>query len=111
MFTILKYTNKKVKHFFMTSPNIKKVAKIARISITEDEAKKYQSNLDSIIPWFHDMLSTEVPDFINPVYSLIVNAEGSNYFNDEIKREDAPEEVLFNVPSKKQNLIVVPKVI
>ncbi len=95
----------------MTLINIKKVAKMARISITEDEAIKYQNNLNSIIPWFHDMLSTEVPEFIKPVYSLTVNTEGDSYFNDEIMQEHTKDEVLFNVPSKKQNLIIVPKVI
>ena len=95
----------------MDNINIKKVAKIARISITEEEALKYQSNLNNMIPWFHEMLATEIPDFIKPVYSLTVNTEGTNSFNDEVKRMDTQEEVLSNVPSKMQNLIIVPKVI
>ena len=95
----------------MDNINIKKIAKVAKISITEDEALKYQSNLNNMIPWFHEMLATEIPDFIKPMYSLTVNAEGINSFNDEVKRTDKQEDILSNVPSKMQNLIIVPKVI
>lgn len=115
MFNIIKHTNKKVKHFFMTLlkrlPDIKKVAKIARISITETEAIQYQDNLDSILPWFHAMLSTEITDEIKSVYSLTSLTEGVNQFNDEADKIDSTPDVMHNVPSGSQNLITVPKVI
>jgi aspartyl/glutamyl-tRNA(Asn/Gln) amidotransferase C subunit len=95
----------------MREVEISKVARVARIFLTESEALKYQSNLDTIIPWFRDMLSIEIPPNTIPVYSITANTEGENFFEDEPKKLDTMEEVLFNVPNKKENLILVPKVI
>lgn len=93
----------------MKTADIFKVAKVARIKISQDEAERYQKKLDSMIPWFHNMLATEVPDFIKPVYSMVSQTKDTNISNDEVKKEN--KDALYNVSSKQENAILVPKVI
>jgi aspartyl/glutamyl-tRNA(Asn/Gln) amidotransferase C subunit len=89
----------------------RKVAKIARIFLTEEEIAKYQENLSIVISWFHEMLEVKISDNIKPIYSLTAQEEGENYFEDEQLKMESLNDVLFNVPEKKENLILVPKVI
>jgi aspartyl/glutamyl-tRNA(Asn/Gln) amidotransferase C subunit len=91
--------------------NAGKIAKTARIFLTDEEVAKYQGNLEVVIPWFREMLETDIPNNIKPIYSLTTEEDGENYFEDEPKKTDTLNEVLFNVPEKKENLILVPKVI
>ena len=89
----------------------RKVAKIARIFLTEDEVAKYQGNLSVVIPWFREMLEVKISEDVKPIYSLITEEDGDNYFEDEPLKTESLNDVLFNVPEKKENLILVPKVI
>lgn len=93
----------------MEPVDIYKVAKVARLKITSDEAEKYQKKLDSMIPWFNNMLLTEVPDFIKPVYSMTSQNTDFNSFEGKAIKENT--DALYNVPEKKENIIIVPKVI
>jgi aspartyl/glutamyl-tRNA(Asn/Gln) amidotransferase C subunit len=99
----------------MTTQNnvieIAKVAKIARLALTEQEKEFYQNNLNEVIPWFREMLDIEIPENTTPLYSLTSEEEGENSFNDEGGAVELQEEVLFNVPERRENLILVPKVI
>ncbi len=103
----------KTEGFLQTAkkPKIEEISQITRISISKEEEAEYQQNLDNIIPWFAEMLTLDIKDGIEEVYSTTTQTEGQNGFNDEVNKLGTIDEVLFNVPNKKDNLIIVPKVI
>lgn len=90
--------------------NFKKICEIARLFLTEDEAKKYKQNLKTVLPWFSKMLIEVKIEESNYVYSPS-DLTDTNLFYDEAQKKDKTSEVLSNVPNKKGNLIIVPKVI
>ena len=95
----------------MKKMDVTKVAKVARIFLTEEETVRFQANLDVMLPWFDKMLQIDVQAGIKPVYSTTAYLAERNYFNDEVEKLITIEEVLFNAPEKQENLIIVPKVI
>ena len=103
---------RKSKYFcFMIS--VVKVAKSARLFLTKEEEKLYQENIDRMIVWFEDIYSVE---HSKCVYSTVSEEETRNTFNDETFTEEEKAkqdilQVLANTPEKKENFILVPKVI
>lgn len=90
--------------------NFERILEIARLSIPENEKERYKQNLKNVLPWFNEMFFAIKVDGEKDIYSPM-SKEDINCFNDEAKKEDAIKDVLFNVPNKKDNLIIVPKVI
>jgi aspartyl/glutamyl-tRNA(Asn/Gln) amidotransferase C subunit len=95
------------------SVDIKKIARAARIFLTEEESVKYKKNLENILPWFAQMLSLKELSNIprTPIYSTVSKEENRNYFQDDVMKEENISEVLSNTPSKIGSLILVPKII
>lgn len=94
-----------------TKLKIQDVRRVARIYLTQEQEERCQKMLDSILPWFKEMLSIELPEGITPIYSLTAECEGFNCFEGEPEMGGSVADVLFNAPEKKENLILVPKVI
>jgi len=90
--------------------NFEKICEIARLFLTEEENKKYKQNLKTVLPWFSKMLMEVKIEESNYVYSTS-DLTDINLFHDEVRKVDKTSEVLSNVPNKKGNLIIVPKVI
>ncbi len=91
--------------------NVHEVALSARIKLNEEEALIYQKNLNLLIPWFNKMLELEALKNcdLKPIYNL---RNGKMIMSkDEVSKNATVETVLSNVPNKKGNLILVPKVI
>ena len=84
------------------------VAKLARINLTEDEAKIFQKQLDDVLKYVEKLRQVDVTD-IDPA------AHGLALFN--VFRDDAPrdwftaEQALSNAPRQANGLFVVPKVV
>lgn len=92
------------------SENFKKICEIARLFLTEEESLKYKENLKTVLPWFSKMLVEVKVEESNYVYSPSDIAD-INLFYDESGKAEKTSDVLSNVPNKKGNLIIVPKVI
>jgi aspartyl-tRNA(Asn)/glutamyl-tRNA(Gln) amidotransferase subunit C len=84
------------------------VARLARINLTEDEAKIFQKQLDDILKYVEklrqvDVTGVDVAAHTLPVFSVF--------------RDDAPrdwftaEQALSNAPRQANGLFVVPKVV
>ncbi|MCI0766297.1 Asp-tRNA(Asn)/Glu-tRNA(Gln) amidotransferase subunit GatC [Bacillus sp. TL12] len=88
--------------------NVKHVAHLARLAITDQEAEKFQKQLDAIVT-FAEQLNELDTTGIKPTTHVL------NMKN--IMREDVPEkglpveEVLKNAPDHKDNQIRVPAVL
>ena len=84
------------------------VAKLARINLTEDEAKIFQKQLDDVLKYVEKLREVDVTGLDAAAHALPV-------FN--VFREDAPrdwftaEQALSNAPRQANGLFVVPKVV
>jgi aspartyl-tRNA(Asn)/glutamyl-tRNA(Gln) amidotransferase subunit C len=84
------------------------VARLARINLTEDEAKLFQKQLDDILRYVEKLRLADVTGVDEAAHAIPV-------FN--VFRQDAPrdwftaEQALSNAPRQANGLFVVPKVV
>ena len=84
------------------------VARLARINLTEEEAKTFQKQLDDVLKYVEKLRQLDVTDVDAAAHAFPV-------FN--VFRADAPhdwftaEQALSNAPQKTNGLFVVPKVV
>ena len=84
------------------------VARLARINLTEAEAKVFQKQLDDVLQYVEKLRQADVSD-VEPAANARPN------FN--VFREDAPrdwftaEQALSDAPRKANGLFIVPKVV
>jgi len=84
------------------------VARLARINLTEAEAKTFQKQLDDVLKYAEKLRQLDVTDIDAAAHALPV-------FN--VFRKDAPrdwftaEQALRNAPRQANGLFVVPKVV
>jgi len=84
------------------------VARLARINLTEAEAKVFQKQLDDVLQYVEKLRQADVSDVESAAHTLPV-------FN--VFRQDAPrdwftaEQALSNAPRKANGLFIVPKVV
>jgi aspartyl-tRNA(Asn)/glutamyl-tRNA(Gln) amidotransferase subunit C len=84
------------------------VAKLARIELTDEERVKYSAQLEQILDYFKKLSAVDV-EGVEP------SAHAHSIYN--VWREDVPtagmsiDDALLNAPAKRENQIVVPKVV
>jgi aspartyl-tRNA(Asn)/glutamyl-tRNA(Gln) amidotransferase subunit C len=87
---------------------IKKISKLARISVTKGETDRLEKDLNSILK-FVEQLKELNTDKILPIAS--VSDQSLTMSKDEIKKINEKDEILTNAPEKNSNYYIVPKVI
>ena len=92
----------------ITTDDVKYVAKLARLNVTEDEAQTLAKDMESIIT-FADMLSELDTESVAPTNHAM---KVENVFREDVvtgsyKRED----ILKNAPSQDSGCYLVPKVV
>ncbi len=84
------------------------VARLARINLTEDEAKVFQKQLDDVLKYAEKLRELDVSG---------VDAAANALAAFNVLREDAPrdwftaEQALSNAPRQVNGLFIVPKVV
>lgn len=87
---------------------VKYVANLARLAITEEEAEKFTKQLDDIIT-FAEQLNELDTDTIEPT-SHVLNMK--NVLREDVSQKGLPrEEVLKNAPEHQDGQIKVPAII
>jgi aspartyl-tRNA(Asn)/glutamyl-tRNA(Gln) amidotransferase subunit C len=88
--------------------DVKKVAHLARLAITEEEEKTYQSQLSAIFEHFKEIAAIDTQG----VEPLVTPTEMSLVFRED-QREVVltVEEAMKNAPEKSGNLFKVPPVV
>ncbi len=87
---------------------IKKISKLARISVTNDETDRLEKDLNSILK-FVEQLKELNTDKVEPISS--VSDQDLTMNKDEVKKINEKDDILKNAPEKNFNYYVVPKVI
>ncbi len=92
----------------MDKQTVMKVARLARIETTEEEAEKLVPQLGNIIGWI-EQLSDVNTDNVEPLAN--VGDITLPLREDQVSDGDCAEKVLANAPEETQGFFVVPKVV
>ena len=87
---------------------VKKVSKLAKIRINEQEEKKLIEELNNILGWVDELKKVDT-EKIEPMLSVF--NESMVMRKDEVFSETSDELVLKNAPESKSGFFVVPKVV
>ncbi len=84
------------------------VANLARIELTDQEKDKFSSQLGDVLKYFDKLNAVEV-DGVEPTAHAF--PRHNVWDEDQSKPGFSSEEALMNAPEKRQDQVVVPKVI
>ena len=87
---------------------IKHIAKLSRISVSDEKAKKLAGDLNSIFD-FIEKLNELKTEKITPLTSIAETTLKLRH--DEIKSKNIRQQIVKNSPEKNEDYFVVPKVI
>ena len=91
----------------ISEEEVKHVAKLARLELTEDEVKKYSKQLGDILKYVEQMKEVDttgietMPHAI-PIYNVMRE--------DVVKYEETKEELMKNAPYEEDGFFRVPKI-
>ena len=95
----------------MNTVNIKHIAKIARISLKEEELKPKEEFLNNMLKWFNEILVLDVKN-TKAIYNTSALLTNDSLFAKDIAIKEAETHVVLqNATNKKDTLLIVPKVI
>ncbi|CUS45696.1 Asp-tRNA(Asn)/Glu-tRNA(Gln) amidotransferase subunit GatC [Sphingomonas sp. QA11] len=87
---------------------VKKIASLARIAITEDEAARIAPELDNIMGWIEQLGEVDVTG-VEPMTAVIPNH--LRLRDDVVTDGNVRDAVLSNAPQAEHGFFAVPKVI
>ena len=90
--------------------NVKKIAKLSKISLKESEGKKFLIDLNQIIGWV-DQLTEVDTEKVAPTFSSFGVDEGIKKRSDIVNDGGYREDVISNAPKSEEGFFLVPKVI
>lgn len=87
---------------------VKRVARLARLSVTEDEAENLKGELNSILDWV-EMLNEVDVENVDPMTAVVTQEMKKR--DDVISDGGYADRVVSNAPQHEDNYFMVPKVI
>ena len=87
---------------------VRKIAHLARISVSEDDVKHLETELSQIMDWV-EQLSEVNTDGVQPLTSVVEATLRQR--QDEVTDGGYPEDIVKNAPNSEDNFFVVPKVV
>ncbi len=91
----------------LTIDDVYKIAELAKIEITKEEAEKFQKELMSIVDYFNVL--DEVKEDVEPTFHVLPL---KNVFREDIPKEGlSREEVLANAKHKENGYFKGPKIV
>jgi aspartyl-tRNA(Asn)/glutamyl-tRNA(Gln) amidotransferase subunit C len=92
----------------ISNEQVKHVANLARLEISEDEVERFTKQLDAIITFAEQLNELDTTN-VEPTYHVL---DMKNVFREDIKEKGLPrEEVLKNAPDHQEGQIKVPAII
>ena len=87
---------------------INKIAKLARIKLSQEEVKDLLKDINSILDWVEQLNEVDT-DKVEPLANI--SSSSLPLRKDESQDINSSEEILQNSPDKLENYFVVPKVV
>jgi aspartyl-tRNA(Asn)/glutamyl-tRNA(Gln) amidotransferase subunit C len=92
----------------ITEQQVRKVAKLARLELTEQEVKLFTTQLEAILEYFEKMNELDTQQVEPLAHSLPI----ANCFREDvIKPSIGEEKALANAPERDGNFFKVPKIL
>jgi aspartyl-tRNA(Asn)/glutamyl-tRNA(Gln) amidotransferase subunit C len=87
---------------------VKRVARLARLAVTDDEAVRMTGELNGILGFVEQLSEVDVAG-VEPMTSVIPMAMKMR--RDEVNDGDMADRIVANAPRTEQNFVEVPKVV
>ena len=87
---------------------VRRIAHLARIKVTDEEAKSLESELSGILDWVKQLNEVDVTD-VEPMTSAVEMTLRMR--EDRVTDGEKVDEVTANAPLKEDGFFVVPKVV
>lgn len=87
---------------------VKRIAQLARIAVTEEEARSLQHELSAILQWVEQLGEVDV-EGVPPMTSVV--EMGMKKRPDSVTEGDRADDILKNAPETEDGFFVVPKVV
>ncbi|PFO01183.1 Asp-tRNA(Asn)/Glu-tRNA(Gln) amidotransferase GatCAB subunit C [Bacillus sp. AFS076308] len=92
----------------ISTEEVKHVANLARLAVTEEEVEKFTKQLDKIIT-FAEQLNELDTENVKPTYHVL---DMKNVLREDVSQKGLPrEEVLKNAPEHQDGQIKVPSIL
>ncbi|MGH1349627.1 MAG: Asp-tRNA(Asn)/Glu-tRNA(Gln) amidotransferase subunit GatC [Methyloligellaceae bacterium] len=87
---------------------VRHIARLARLQVTDEEAKNLETELSSIMNWIEQLNEVDTDD-VQPLTSIV---EVSLKQRDDVVTDGGyPEEIMKNAPLSEDHFFMVPKVV
>ena len=87
---------------------VKRVAKLARIAVTDNEAQHLEGELNTILGFVEQLGEVDVTG-VEPMVSVVAMEMKKRV--DEVTDGNKPEDIVANAPATDENFFQVPKVV
>lgn len=92
----------------VTPEDVRKVARLSRITIDESRVEPMTSELNNILNWIEQLNEVDV-DGVEPMTAVVETSLPMR--EDKVTDGNKPEAVLANAPRSEDGFFVVPKVV
>lgn len=92
----------------LTEKEVRKIAKLSRIKLKDDEIGHFQTELSNILDWIEQLQEVDTDDV--PPMSSVVDMQ-SPIRTDKVTDGGCRDDVLTNAPENQYGCFVVPKVV
>lgn len=90
------------------SATVRRIARLARIAVSDGEAARLEGELNSILDWVEQLGELDT-DGVEPMTSVIPMAMKKRA--DEVTDGERADEIVANAPVSEDHFFVVPKVV
>lgn len=87
---------------------VRRVAKLARIAVTDEEARRLETELNGILRWVEQLGEVGVED-VEPMTSVVARTMAMRA--DAVTEGGDADAVIANAPAREDDCFVVPKVV
>ena len=87
---------------------MRNIARLARIKVTDEEAKNLETELSAILTWVEQLGEVDT-DTIAPLTSVVEMSMKKR--EDQVSDGDYADDIIANAPEVADHLFVVPKVV
>ena len=87
---------------------VRRIAHLARIAVSDEEAKSLQGELSTILDWVEQLGEVDV-EGVEPMTSAV--EVSMKMRTDKVTDGGYPENVVANAPAKDEHFFMVPKVV
>jgi aspartyl-tRNA(Asn)/glutamyl-tRNA(Gln) amidotransferase subunit C len=92
----------------LDSKTVRRIARLARIRLNEEEVPQLASELNSIFNWIEKLEEADTTG-VEPMTSVVKMKMKSR--EDVVSEDAGPKEVLANAPQSEDGFYIVPKIV